>query len=190
MPRASTLSPRRARTRERLIAAATEIVAREGFHAATVDQIAERAGLSIGALYSNFAGKDDLLFAVFDGHLMWFEEKVGEALAKDDLKAATSQLICLPQQTPEQFLVFIEFWAYAVRKPRVRKQFAKRMTEMREQLAGALTAIRGGDEGGLPTDLAALLGLAIGRGLTLEALVDPGCVPQERIADLVAALVG
>ena len=48
-------------------------MASDGFHSASVDQIADRAGLSIGALYSNFAGKDDLLFAVFEGNARAFQ---------------------------------------------------------------------------------------------------------------------
>ena len=36
--------------------------------------IATKAGFSIGALYSNFAGKDDLFLAVYDAHAAWFEE--------------------------------------------------------------------------------------------------------------------
>jgi AcrR family transcriptional regulator len=184
----TTVSPRRARTRARLIAAATEVVARKGFHAASVDEIAARAGLSIGALYSNFDGKDDLLLAVFDGHLAWFEQQIGAALGSSDLEAAAARLIRLPEQTPEQFLVFIEFWAYAVRKPKVRRQFAKRMTQMRQQLASAIITLRGSGEAGLPADLAALLGLATGRGLALEALVDPDAIPETGVSELLAAM--
>lgn len=183
------ISARRARTRERLIAAATEVVAREGFHAASVDQIAERAGLSIGALYSNFVGKDEVLFAVFDGHVAWYEEQIRAAASSGDMAGSTARLLRLPEQTPEQFLVFIEFWAYAVRKPKVRKQFAERMAHMRKELAQAIASVRDHDQSGLPSDLAALLGLAAGRGLALETLVDPSSVPQQPVAELLAALV-
>jgi AcrR family transcriptional regulator len=64
---------KRAKTRRRLVEAAVEVVAEKGFHGASVDDIAARAGLSIGALYSNFGGNDELLFAIFDEHVQWFE---------------------------------------------------------------------------------------------------------------------
>jgi AcrR family transcriptional regulator len=61
---AAALSPRRQRTRERLIAAAGEIIAEKGFQAATLDEIAARAGLTKGAVYDNFSSKDELFMAV------------------------------------------------------------------------------------------------------------------------------
>src|ERR671916_640684 len=78
------LTERRAPTHARLVAAATKVVARRGFHAATVDEIAEEAGVSVGALYSNFDGKDELFLAVFDGHMRWYEEKLADPDAVDD----------------------------------------------------------------------------------------------------------
>ena len=61
---AQLLSPRRQRTRERLIAAAGETIAEKGFQAATLDEIAARAGLTKGAVYDNFDSKDRLFMAV------------------------------------------------------------------------------------------------------------------------------
>ncbi|MBB3221038.1 TetR/AcrR family transcriptional regulator [Pseudoduganella umbonata] len=56
----------RARTRERLLAAAAVVFTREGYAGASIDRIAEEAGYSKGAMYSNFASKDELFFAMFD----------------------------------------------------------------------------------------------------------------------------
>ena len=46
-----------------------------GFHATSVDEVAERAGYSKGAVYSNFAAKEDLFFAVY-------ERRVEQALTR------------------------------------------------------------------------------------------------------------
>jgi TetR/AcrR family fatty acid metabolism transcriptional regulator len=56
---------RSAQTRERIIAAATEVFARSGFHGAKVADIAERAGIAYGLVYHYFHNKDDLLAAIF-----------------------------------------------------------------------------------------------------------------------------
>lgn len=56
----------RARTRERLLASAAVVFTREGYAGASIDRIAEEAGYSKGAMYSNFASKDELFFAMFD----------------------------------------------------------------------------------------------------------------------------
>jgi AcrR family transcriptional regulator len=58
-----------AQTRAELIAAAREVFLARGFHAATLEEIAERAGYTKGAVYSNFAGKDDLFRAPFSALL-------------------------------------------------------------------------------------------------------------------------
>jgi AcrR family transcriptional regulator len=185
-------SARRAQTRQRLLEAATEVVAESGFHAATVDRIAERAGFSVGALYSNFAGKDELLFAVFDRHLAWFEQRLEAVATAADAASAISAWVGTLSAEPEQFHVFIEFWAYAVRKPKVRRQFAKRMDQMRADVATTIERQRAGvadTESPLSPELTALLALAIGRGLALEKLVRPGAVPDAQVADLLAAFL-
>lgn len=50
-------------TRDRLIAAAIEVFWERGYEGAGVQEIARRAGLTTGAIYGNFRGKSDLLFA-------------------------------------------------------------------------------------------------------------------------------
>src|SRR3954464_2176363 len=54
---------RRERTRDALLDAAIEVFARRGFHGASLDEIAETAGFTRGAIYKHFADKDELLHA-------------------------------------------------------------------------------------------------------------------------------
>ena len=56
---------RREQTRQELLTAAEACFVSRGFHASSVDQVAERAGYTKGAVYSNFAAKEDLFFAVY-----------------------------------------------------------------------------------------------------------------------------
>ena len=51
---------KKAQTRQRLLRAAEEVFAERGFFAASVEEVAERAGFSMGAVYSNFESKGDL----------------------------------------------------------------------------------------------------------------------------------
>ena len=55
-----TRAEAKARTREQLLDAAARTFARKGYAGASVEEIAESAGYSIGALYSNFASKEQL----------------------------------------------------------------------------------------------------------------------------------
>lgn len=181
---------RRAATHARLVEAATKVVARRGFHAATVDEIADEAGFSVGALYSNFDGKDDLFLAVFDGHLRWYEEQLTAAAASPDTARAFRDWMDALMEDPEQLLIFIEFWAYAVRKPKLRRTFAARLAEIRAALAAAIEerAAATGNAPPLPPETLAMVLLAVGRGLGLEKLADAESV-DAAIGDLIAELV-
>jgi AcrR family transcriptional regulator len=54
---------RDASTRDRLLAAAVEVFVEQGYEGARLQDIARTAGLTTGAIYANFRGKDELLFA-------------------------------------------------------------------------------------------------------------------------------
>jgi len=72
---------RSAQTRERIIAAATEVFARSGFHGAKVADIAERAGIAYGLVYHYFHNKDDILAAIFSerwGEYVTYLHEVGD----------------------------------------------------------------------------------------------------------------
>src|SRR5437868_42480 len=58
-------SKRSAETRERILAAATEVFARRGFHGTRVADIAELAGIAYGLVYHHFKNKEEILAAIF-----------------------------------------------------------------------------------------------------------------------------
>jgi AcrR family transcriptional regulator len=177
------ISDRRAATRRRLLDAAIAVVAERGFHAASVDAIAAQAGYSVGAIYSNFGGKDDLFLAVFDEHAAWFEQVMAAATAES---TAIEALLAEEQQ----FLVFVSFWSYAVRVPKVRRRLAARMARFREHI-GKLVKERAAAEGreltGDPEQVATLA-LALFRGIAMERLADPTAVPDGLLAGALDAL--
>lgn len=78
-PRGTRL-PRRAR-RNQLLGAAQEVFVAQGYHAAAMDDIAERAGVSKPVLYQHFPGKLDLYLALLDQHCEALVESVRAALA-------------------------------------------------------------------------------------------------------------
>jgi AcrR family transcriptional regulator len=74
---------RSARTRERILAAATEVFARRGFHGARVADIAEQAGIAYGLVYHHFRNKDEILAAIFSErwslYVRYIEEMAGSS---------------------------------------------------------------------------------------------------------------
>ncbi|TLW89763.1 TetR/AcrR family transcriptional regulator [Saccharomonospora piscinae] len=71
----------RTERRAQLLAAAQEVFAANGYHAAAMDDIAERAGVSKPVLYQHFPGKLDLYIALLESHVDTLVSAVQQALA-------------------------------------------------------------------------------------------------------------
>jgi AcrR family transcriptional regulator len=171
---------RREQTRADLLAAARRAFLRDGFHAASLDAIAEDAGYTKGAFYSNFASKDDALVAVLDEH---FRDRAAayERLivttdsVEDAYRAVARYWHDANEREPEWSRLVIEFMAHASRHEHlrqavkeVRQRGLDRIVELVEQLAD-----RHGVEYTVPiTELVRGSG-ALNRGLAVEQLLDP-----------------
>ncbi len=92
----------RLETRERLIAAGTELFARRGFARTRAADISHQAGVAVGTLYLHFADKEELLIAILDEpiHRMTTDLRaIREAVSNPDLRTrarAKATLCCCP----------------------------------------------------------------------------------------------
>jgi AcrR family transcriptional regulator len=188
---------RRARTSRRLLDAAAEVFARRGFHAATVDDVAEAAGHTKGAVYAHFASKDALFLALLDRHLddqlAQVDRLVGER-SPDELQSglqeAAARAMTNGGGSPLGPLM-LEFWLYAARDARARDALAERYQRMRERLAATIAArdtARGLAAARAATDVATLV-LALDAGLFVQHLIDPATVDPELRARALAAVI-
>src|SRR5438105_9912188 len=84
------LTPERRRelTRSTLIDAAADVFARRGFHAASLEEIAETAGFTRGAIYKNFDNKEELFFAVIERRIDAQLNRFSEVIRHDRTAAA------------------------------------------------------------------------------------------------------
>src|ERR1700733_14202211 len=106
-------SERRARTRTQLLEAAARVYARRGFDGATLDEVAEVAGFTKGAVYDHFGSKENLLFALLDEHLA---AQIAEQIALFDPAKATAERpragadrwMAELDENPEAFRLFVE----------------------------------------------------------------------------------
>src|ERR1700730_17478626 len=80
-PRPLTRQESQARTRARLLKAAGKVLLRDGFHAASIGQIANAAGYTTGAVYSNFESKEELCLAVLEDRFLGLAANLTGALA-------------------------------------------------------------------------------------------------------------
>ncbi len=182
----------KALSRRRLIDAAEAVFARSGYHGASVDEIAKEAGATTGALYSNFAGKEDLFLALFEERIATdvgsYSEAVGEgATLAEQARAAGDRWMAILRERPNYFPVLVEFWAHAIRDPELRDRLGERFGELRTE--SSRIATDAAEAHGLPVDrdAGAQLGTfinALGNGLALEKLADPEAVPDTLFGDL------
>jgi AcrR family transcriptional regulator len=177
-PRRLTRAEQREQTRGCLVEAAAKVFTRRGYDKASLDEVAEEAGFTKGAVYSNFKGKEDLFLATIDAH---FEERlrsIKRVLEEEPDEQGTAHAAGMDfmnklNADPEYFALFFEFWAYAQRNPAVKKKFLPRVQRFRAALAELLP-----DQS---EQVAAML-IAMAAGVAMERELDPKAVPDDMYA--------
>src|ERR1041385_9139037 len=109
MARSGVRVESQARTRQLVLEAAERLFLANGFGATSLEDIAREAGFSKGAVYSNFAGKTDLFFAIVEGQFLDLSAQLREAVAKAD-PDPVSQLAAVGTWY-EQFLLVEAGWS-------------------------------------------------------------------------------
>ena len=173
MPRL-TREQTRAQTVEKLIEAAGRVVARNGFGAASVDQITAEAGYSRGAFYWNFASKEVILLELLRRHM---DAEIGEIRALVEAAESPSNLASRLELWAKRFhadadwaLLSAELLLLAVRNT----DFAGRYEELQERhraaLADLLTQMfaKAGSEALIQADDLAVILKALAQGLALR----------------------
>jgi AcrR family transcriptional regulator len=190
---------KREANRGRILRAARAVFGARGFHGASIEEIADEAGLSNGAIYYNFDSKGDLFLALLEERM---EERLrhmrrtlsggrqsdssGLGLEKE-ARDATRSL----KEGGEWRLLLFEFVAYAVRSPSLRAKLRAHKRKYRAQMAEVLEQrLTGrGASASIPGEQLALVATALANGLALEEASDPGAVPDELLGDLLALLI-
>jgi AcrR family transcriptional regulator len=195
-PRPSLRDEQKALTRRRLLDSAETVFARSGFHGASVEAIAREAGATSGALYSNFASKEDLFLALFEERIATdvgaYSQIVADgATIEEQARGAADHWMVILRERPDYFPLLIEFWAYAIREPALRERLAGRFAALRS--ASGRLVLEGAERQGYPpnADAGEFVGLlvnALANGLALEKLVDPDAVPDGLFGDMLALI--
>jgi AcrR family transcriptional regulator len=182
-----TRAESQARTRLALLDAAADVFARRGFGGASVDEIADVAGYTKGAVYSNFGSKDELFLAVLQDRMRSQVELLDgltkrAAAAPNDVPLLLPDLDSLDQQW---CLLIFEFWLYALRNPSSGERLAAVYRQFRADLAPLLAPYAGAAME--PKELAAA-GIAIYQGLALQRHLDPDAARVDFVARLLSTL--
>ncbi len=174
-----TREERRAETRERLLDAAAKVFNRLGYHGASLEAVAEAAGFTKGAVYSNFATKQDLFLALLDRNNDARVSATEQALGSWSLEQAiemTPEALRAQARSDEGWdLLTIEFFLAAMRDPELRKRLVAGTREAWQRYGVVMDErirMAGLHPGFTGAQLAQLIN-AFASGLLLQYYLDP-----------------
>ena len=196
-----TQAERREDTREQVLAAAARVFARNGFHATSLEAVAEEAGFSRGAVYYNFSDKEELFLELLDRRCAERAQDLREVFAdsEDDVEATSRQAQLAAQQAldamagdAEWRALYMEFLAHAARNPAFRRAFARRTDQMRSALEEVVVerAQPFADTLGMEPEQLAVVIDALGTGLCAHHMLHGArAVPPDLFSNALALLV-
>jgi len=190
------------RTRQQLVAAAASVFARKGFAAASLEEIAEAAGYSTGAVYYNFAGKEELFLELIRSGWSQQIERRTEAVTRvfaeaaahggDPFDALSAFQAGRAGQGSDVSPLVAEFWLYAVRHPEVTGLVAAKLSEQDRGLEPVIAAAMeryGTPDGISPAELT-LVAMSLFEGLARRRRMDKDAVPDDLFARVLRRLFG
>ncbi|GAA2210010.1 MULTISPECIES: TetR/AcrR family transcriptional regulator [Nonomuraea] len=186
-PRGTRL-PRLARRRQ-LLSAAQEVFVENGYHAAAMDEIAERAGVSKPVLYQHFPGKLELYLALLDLHVDDMVNRCREALAsthenKLRVQATFSAFFDFVSSQGEAFRLVFESDLRNVAP--VRQRVERSLRECAEMVSELIQ-----EDTGCTSDEAHLLGVGLVGMAEVSArywVTTQGSIPKDAAEQLMARL--
>jgi AcrR family transcriptional regulator len=184
----------KARTRADLIAAARRVFLRRGFHSATLDEIAEEAGYTKGAVYSNFEGKDDLFLALLAEHYAQRTELyatliLAQADAERTYRAIARFMLDAYAREPAWWPLVSDFSTHAAGSPELNERLRATREGFLDALAAtieklceqhAMTLV-------LPAREVARGVGALMRGMAVEWAIDPSRADERTFEEMLAA---
>jgi AcrR family transcriptional regulator len=180
--------------RDEILTAALRVFARRGYGQASVDEIAEEAGYSKGALYWHFSDKEDLLLTLLeervDAPMRELVALLESAPPEQDMSVeATREFARRLDTRRDAMLLEREYWTHAIRDPELRARYTARQTQLRGALARAIEARArhlGTPDVPMAAEDVARIVMSIIGGLTVDELVEPGSVRPELLGETLA----
>ncbi|MDR7383461.1 TetR/AcrR family transcriptional regulator [Promicromonospora iranensis] len=151
---ATALTPRRERTRERLLDAAFTVFAHHGIHGASIEAVCEAAGFTRGAFYSNFSSKEELFLALAERAMRQqlaslesirkdLEPGIvqGGCMDHDAIRSILAVVVTDPGDARQWALMRAELELLAMRDPAVGRPFLAQEEMLRTEVGAAIERI-------------------------------------------------
>jgi AcrR family transcriptional regulator len=189
---------RREATRSRLLKSAFFVFATRGYAQATIDMIAEAAGLSKGAVYFHFTSKEDVFLTVLWSRVQSEEHRLRTAVnsqKNQPLDHLLRQLIAYLGLDPRDSAwppLLVEFWSHAGRNDRVREAIGSVFEYRRRALFAVLSAAVDADaiRPNLSIQQCTEMLLTFGDGLIVCAGSGQPRPPTDALVRMIAYLLG
>ena len=181
-PRRRPKGDKRARTRTALVDAARAIIREQGYDALTLAAVAERAGMTTGAIYGNFKNRTDLLMAVAEVSGAPIMAKTWPGMSFRELMRETAKAVieALPQRRAAM-VGTLGFHIQSLTHEDLREQSLARTREIYRYLAEATPQLIPADKLPMPVDVLIPVMHALIDGLVLHRILTPELVPDEVI---------
>jgi AcrR family transcriptional regulator len=176
-----TPARRREQTRNALLDAAAAVFSRRGFNGASLDEIAETAGFTRGAIYKHFDGKEDLFFALMDRlnerSLAQFDHRFqlsGNAVRDvDEIVAMWKELFF---QDADLAALGSEVYLYELRNPDAREKGRAQMQRVRDLVVRFMESQGDTHLFKLPVETVSAIFLITSDGFAQAARIDPTAI--------------
>lgn len=172
------------KTRERIIAATSKVLAEKGYDATTLREISREAEVAPGLVHYYFGGKDQLLVEVLQVAGQNFHQKMEQLVqhvpAEQSLEAVLTELHERVDQEPDVYRLRYESFSLGLHNPLIEPKVRERLAQRRKEIGSVIAKVlenmartEGTKSSSLdPIALAALL-LSIFDGLALQKIMDP-----------------
>jgi len=167
-------------TRDLLLKAALQVFALVGYESAQVEEIADAAGFSKGALYAHFKSKEELFLALYETKAASYLARIRRALESAPTRAgkidAFRSFYIDMSNDKEWALISLEAKLFVIRHPEVKERLRKIDERAGDSVEGALTRLFGNS--------ARAAGGALGgifAALVLQAALEPEVVPERKM---------
>jgi len=197
MEQASAPSPDAPDARERILRAATELIASDGIDEVRIARVATRARASTSLVHHYFSTREELLAqALLESFELAADERFtagpdSAATASEALAIAIEECLPTPGEGEREWVLWVELWLRAAREPELRPVAGRMYESYREWVARVIR--RGVDSGEflqVDVDRVADLAMALFDGLGVRSLIrDPG-MSLDHARELAAQLLG
>ena len=180
---------KRERTRTALLDAALALTREKGFEQTTLQDVAERAGMTTGAIYGNFKNRDELFMAL--AVRQWAPIKPifspGASFAEMMRAMADAVLGSIPDRKPAA-IGALTFRAYALRHETVRAAFSDEMAKGLAAGATWMQTVFAAEDLPMPAEIMVRVINALIEGLLFQRFLTPELMPDEVFYAAFAAL--